>query len=461
MSNNMDIFSQGQIRLAELSVYNWGSFNGLHTAHIHPDGTLITGDNGAGKSTFIDGLMALLLPAGKVAFNVAAAQGDKTDRSLLSYMRGSFGTEHDGALIRVKSKRESAVVTGLRALYKGDDGSVFTLTALFCTTQASNSLSDVKRVYAVAKRNLGLKELLDAFGKGEARSLKQFLRDDPAIECCDERFSDYQMLYRKLLHMENKNAPALLSRALGLKKIDDLTGLIRNLVLEPSSIKEDAQKVVTEFADLVAIHNKLVDTREQRDSLKDLPKHSEALANVQCNLQSVQAQIDVLPTYLANILLELWEEKIQNIRDELDEIWYKNEETKKQEKLAEEYERRCYQAYLELGGNRIEQINKEINSLSERLKPIVKASSNYQDKTRMLDLPCEVEQRIFRENQKLAIEALANKIQVREEHQNKFLEAGSQFSSVQKQVTDLNDEILEIRNRPDSNIDFKYQKLRD
>ena len=27
-------FQQGQIRLAELSVYNWGSFEGLHTARI-------------------------------------------------------------------------------------------------------------------------------------------------------------------------------------------------------------------------------------------------------------------------------------------------------------------------------------------------------------------------------------------------------------------------------------------
>ena len=44
-----ELFSSGQIRLAELSVFNWGSFHGLHTAKIDPDGTLITGDNGAGK----------------------------------------------------------------------------------------------------------------------------------------------------------------------------------------------------------------------------------------------------------------------------------------------------------------------------------------------------------------------------------------------------------------------------
>ena len=136
-----------QIRLSELSVFNWGSFDGLHTVSIDPQGTLITGDNGAGKSTLIDGLMALLLPAGRATFNVAAAQGDRSDRTLLSYMRGSFGSTHDGSSTRVKSKRESAVVTGLRALYCSDEGTEITLAALFWTTQSTNSLADVKRIY--------------------------------------------------------------------------------------------------------------------------------------------------------------------------------------------------------------------------------------------------------------------------------------------------------------------------
>lgn len=43
------LFAQGQIRLAEISVFNWGSFHNLHTARIDPEGTLITGDNGAGN----------------------------------------------------------------------------------------------------------------------------------------------------------------------------------------------------------------------------------------------------------------------------------------------------------------------------------------------------------------------------------------------------------------------------
>ena len=173
-----DLFSTGQIRLAEISVYNWGSFNQLHTGSINPDGTLITGDNGSGKSTFIDGLMALLLPAGKASFNVAAAQGDRSDRSLISYIRGSYGTEHDGTRTNTLNKRPGSVVSGLRALYRAEDGSEITLAALFWMTQNSNALRDVNRLYLVGKRNIELQELLQGFCSGNARQLKRQLSDD-------------------------------------------------------------------------------------------------------------------------------------------------------------------------------------------------------------------------------------------------------------------------------------------
>ena len=75
---------KGQVRLSEISVYNWGSFSErIHTAPIDREGTLITGDNGSGKSTLIDGLMALLQAPGRASFNIAAAQGDKRDRNLV------------------------------------------------------------------------------------------------------------------------------------------------------------------------------------------------------------------------------------------------------------------------------------------------------------------------------------------------------------------------------------------
>ena len=94
------LFPHGQIRLSVLSVYNWGSFCGLHTAPIDPYGTLITGDNGAGKSTLIDGLIALLQASGKAAqrgapsgFRSLLVRKDITGRLLALMGRGQAASD--------------------------------------------------------------------------------------------------------------------------------------------------------------------------------------------------------------------------------------------------------------------------------------------------------------------------------------------------------------------------------
>ncbi|MEO1830718.1 MAG: ATP-binding protein [Pseudomonas sp.] len=456
-----ELFQHGQIRLSELTVYNWGSFDGLHSASIDPYGTLITGDNGAGKSTFVDGLMALLLPAGKATFNVAAAQGDRADRTLLSYMRGSFGAAHEGAGTRVKSKREKAVVTGLRALYRADDGAEITLAALFWTTQASNALSDVSRVYVVAKRNLALKDMLDAFGEGNARQLKQWLRDDPRITCCDEHFAEYQELYRKLLHMDNRNAPALLSRALGLKKIDDLTRLIRELVLEPSAVREDAREVVDEFADLVAIHDRLSDARAQVEHLQRLPELAASIQRAEQALQQLWLEKHDLRSYFAEAQAQLWVKRIAVVEAELAGVTRQLEAAQRALDDAAQQAEGRHEAYLQHGGNQVEALRKELAHAEARLKDIARKASQYQQDMRALGLPEALQQSRFVENQRQADSALQAIDQSREDSQNRFAEASGQLSQAQQQLRETVEQIREIEARPNSNIEPAYQRLRD
>lgn len=459
--NSGDLFAMGQIRLSELSVYNWGSFHGLHSARIDPEGTLVTGDNGSGKSTFVDALMALLLPAGKATFNVAAAQGDKTDRSLLSYMRGSYGSAHDGSATRVKSKREGAVVTALRATYHADDDSKLTLLAMFWTTQASNALADVKRVYVVARKNLGLKPVLDAFGEGNARALKQWLRDDEAITCCDENFAEYQELYRKLLMMENRNAPALLSRALGLKKIDDLTNLIRELVLEPSGVRDDARKVVAEFADLVAIHSQLIDARQQQAHLARLPELNTTIEKAASEILSLSAEKQGLPVYFGELLAGLLAERIAELEKQRQglEIAIKQKGQAKED--ANRLVERRHEAYLRLGGDRIESLNKELEHTRERLKFVIAESSRYQRIARELEFSEALDEATFHNNQALAEKGLEAIVADTEASQNHFAEVSAQLSGTQSEIRVNREEIDEIKARPDSNIHIAYQRLRD
>ncbi len=458
-----DLFPQGQIRLAELSVCNWGSFHGHHTASIDRKGTLITGDNGTGKSTFVDGLMALLLPAGKAAFNMAAAQGDRSDRSLLSYMRGSFGSAHDGSGTRIRSKREKGVVTGLRALYRYDDSSCITLASLFWTTGASNAQADVKRIYVIAKRNMRLSEMLDVFGgdRGGARKLKQWLRDEPTITCCDDNFSEYQELYRKLLYMDNKNAPALLSRALGLKKIDDLTRLIRELVLEPSNVRGDVRKVVDEFADLVAIHNELIDAKEQCAHLIRLPELAQTISRAAESLKSLTLEKRNVAAYFGEQLSILWTEKMDRIRADIDSIARKIGDADVHEKDAQKVVEDRHGEYVNLGGDRIEHSKDQVTYIQNKLEDITRTSAQYQHDCRKLGLSAELNEQIFIENKNTAERKRESIEDETMRGQDTFAEAAAQYSRQKDDLNAIGEEIREIEARPDSNIDLRYQRLRD
>ena len=454
-------FPQGQIRLSALSVYNWGSFHGLHTADIDPQGTLITGDNGAGKSTLIDGLMALLLPAGKGNFNLAAAQGDSSDRNLLSYMRGSYGSEHEGAGTRTLNKRDGATATALRALFRADDGSEFTLAALFWTTQASNALADVKRLYLVARRDYTLEELLSAFGEGDARSLKQRLKQDPSIVPCDDRFGEYRENYRRLLHMENRNAPALLSRALGLKKIDDLTHLIRELVLEPSGVRDDARTAVAEFEDLESVHGELCDVRDQCQALAALPA---AWSQFQQSAEAVElltAELQGLPAYIGEQAAVLWGQRIEELDALLERLREALAALKEQEDRAQQTTEQRHADYLHAGGERIENVKLDLRHARERLQQVTTRARDYQQLARKLDLADTLEKSLFLDNQQRRETALRDAELAQQKTQDAFAEAGGQLSNMQADRDSLQGHLAEIEARPNSNIDPAFQRLRD
>ncbi len=65
-------------RLRRLEVFNWGTFD-RRVWTLQADGTnvLLTGDIGSGKSTLVDAVTTLLVPAQRVAYNKAAGAGSR------------------------------------------------------------------------------------------------------------------------------------------------------------------------------------------------------------------------------------------------------------------------------------------------------------------------------------------------------------------------------------------------
>ncbi len=91
------ITDQGRagFRLQRLEVLNWGTFD-KRVWRYELDGRngLLTGDIGSGKSTMVDAITTLLVPAHRVAYNKAAG-AEARERSLRSYVLGHYKSERN------------------------------------------------------------------------------------------------------------------------------------------------------------------------------------------------------------------------------------------------------------------------------------------------------------------------------------------------------------------------------
>ncbi|MEI2818262.1 MAG: ATP-binding protein [Microthrixaceae bacterium] len=82
-------------RFHRLEVLNWGTFDHrVWTFDIDGRNALLTGDIGSGKSTLVDAVTTLLLPANRIAYNKAAG-ADTRERDLRSYVLGHYKSERN------------------------------------------------------------------------------------------------------------------------------------------------------------------------------------------------------------------------------------------------------------------------------------------------------------------------------------------------------------------------------
>src|SRR5437763_3921818 len=81
------------MRLHRCEFFNWGTFHGhVWGLDLGGENTLLTGDIGSGKSTLVDAITTLLVPAQKITYNKAAGAEAK-ERDLRSYVLGYYKSE--------------------------------------------------------------------------------------------------------------------------------------------------------------------------------------------------------------------------------------------------------------------------------------------------------------------------------------------------------------------------------
>lgn len=217
-------------RLQRLEVFNWGTFHDkVWTLDIDGRNALLTGDIGSGKSTLVDAVTTLLLPAHRISYNKAAG-AETRERDLRSYVLGYYKSERNETTgssrpVGLRDSRYYSVILGVFA--KSGFGATVTLAQVFRSVDAQ---SQPERFYAVADADLSIAKNFSDFGSDLA-ALRRKLRDLGARTYTT--FPDYGQDFRRQLGIESEQAMDLFHRTVSMKAVDNLNDFVRTHMLEP------------------------------------------------------------------------------------------------------------------------------------------------------------------------------------------------------------------------------------
>lgn len=441
--------------LRQLDVFNWGPFGGRHSAEIDSYGSAIIGPTGSGKTSLIDALMTLLTAQPK--YNLASTGGHESDRDLMSYIRGVSGAGNDSG-DNSHVARPGKTLTGISARFS-NGANCMQIAALLWVDSASFAASDRKDIWIMTERDdQSLDNWLSVHHEGGVRALKQYAREIAKLQVFDTRKA-YLAQLRRFFEV-GENAFTLLNRAAGLKQLNSIDEIFRELVLDDRSAFERATEVAKEFDDLAAIRNELEIARKQQQSLFPVEQSYREYRETEANLSDQQELLRILPIWFALAGYQRWSEKVASLERETanltQKLWRTEEEAKQQQSQADHLK----EIYLQLGGSRVEQLKEQILTQQKLAEERRRQANDYQKLTHSLGCDTALTPEALRANQKWAVQQTEVLKAEAELKQNDVYALGAKHSQYQQHVRELREEISKIEARPGSNIPSQFQDFR-
>jgi len=294
-------------RLHHLEVFNWGTFD-QQVWRLTPGGetSLLTGDIGSGKSTIVDAVTTLLLPAHKIAYNKAAG-AESRERTLRSYVEGHYKSERVEASGRSRAigLREGgktySVVLGV-FVNDGYDETV-TLAQVFQQRDRNTPY----RFFVTSPKSLTVRDDFSDFG-ADLNDLRRRLRAAGA-EVFDE-YPKYAVSLRRRLGIRSPQALELFHQTVSMKSVGNLNEFVRDHMLEPSDSTERVREIIGHFEDLTKAHDSVKRAREQLEALDPIVATSRRYDEAMERRAAQEAQRDSVRLFVAEMRAELLREDL-------------------------------------------------------------------------------------------------------------------------------------------------------
>ncbi|HET8801881.1 MAG TPA: SbcC/MukB-like Walker B domain-containing protein [Marinobacter sp.] len=441
--------------LTHLDLYNWGPFGGRHCAEIDPRGTAIIGPTGSGKTTLVDALMTLLTHQPR--YNLASTGGHESDRDLISYIRGVSGAGNnsgDNSHIARPGKTVTAVSARL-----SNGNKALRIGVLFWIDGSSSAAIDLKRLWLFSEDgDQSLDDWLAIHHEGGARELKQYARDTSGLQANDSKKA-YLAQVRRFFEV-GENAFTLLNRAAGLKQLNSIDEIFRELVLDDHSAFDRAGEVASEFDNLAAIHNELEAARKQRQSLLPIAETWHKHQTTRAELDQHQTLKDILPVWYADAGYRLWTDRIQDLDVRLGESQNAIASLQSMVTGLNSRATTLKDIYLEAGGASIEQLREQIGQQQRWVNERARHAGDYQALTRKLALDDTLSPQALAANQNQGEARLQDLLSLEKARDQAVLDLRIRHGKLAETLTELTQEIDRIKARPGSNIDGRYQEFR-
>ncbi|CAM5778675.1 ATP-binding protein [Castellaniella caeni] len=348
-------------RLMRLEVYNWGTFDGrVWTLQLDGRNGLLTGDIGSGKSTLVDAVTTLLVPANRIAYNKAAG-ADAKERSLRSYVLGHYKSERNevtGAARPVSLRDHNSYSVILGVFHNAGYDQTVSLAQVFWMKESHGQPA---RFFVGAEREMAIATDFADFGTDIAVLRKRLRASGADLQ---DTFPPYAAWFRRRFGIENDQALELFHQTVSMKSVGNLTDFVRSHMLEPFEVASRIQTLIAHFDDLNRAYQAVLRAREQVEHLTplvaDCGRHTQLAAHVG-HLRHCR---EGLRAYFAQLKLALLDKRLGLLADESRRVESQIERIEAERVQQQAQADELKQAIHENGGDRLGRLAAEIQQKS-------------------------------------------------------------------------------------------------
>ncbi len=443
-------------RLQRLEVFNWGTFDGrVWTLRAEGRNALLTGDIGSGKSTLVDAVTTLLVPAHRVAYNKAAG-ADARERTLRSYVLGHYKaarTDLGGAGRPVALRGPNSYSVILAVFHNAGYDQTVTLAQVFWLKDPAGQ---PLRLYAVAEKALSIAGDFADFGTDIVKLRKRLRADGVVVE---DSFPPYGALLRRHFGIHNEQALELFHQTVSMKSVGNLTDFVRSHMLEPFDVAPRLAALIAHFDDLNRAHEAVLKAQRQVALLQPLVADGERHAELSAAIEGQRAAREALQTFFAVHKAELLDQRLQHLAEELARHDNHIERLTTQQREQQTQERELRRAIADSGGDRLERLALDITRKEAEKQRRADKAARYDQLRQVLGLLALHHADDFLAQRALCAPLREAAAQREADLQNELNELGVAFAQGRQEHAELTSEVASLKARR-SNIDAQQVTLR-